>query len=285
MRLILNADDFGKTKSINQAVFELAKLGTLTSTTVLINAPYANEAKQLIDFSNFSIGLHFNLTEGTPENNPAVIPTLVNDSGHFHAHSTLIKKLRSGKISRFEIIIELKAQFNKLENILGKRPSHIDSHQNIHKQWGVAMALIEFGKKNPDLGLRSSRRYIINDGAINRTPTGMGLNRKIKFISTNFYLSILNQKLEKNFVLPKGELHYTSLKKIDFLNWLIETQSIPVAESVFEVPCHPASSIEELQDTKLTEKRLLEYRIMRSEEFKESIAKITLTNFYNLGKQ
>lgn len=40
MKLIINADDFGMTKSVNKAVAELAQLGTLTSTTVMVNMPY-----------------------------------------------------------------------------------------------------------------------------------------------------------------------------------------------------------------------------------------------------
>jgi predicted glycoside hydrolase/deacetylase ChbG (UPF0249 family) len=180
----------------------------------------------------------------------------------------------------------LEAQFNKLEVIIGKRPSHIDSHQNIHKQWGVAMALIDFSKTNPDLGLRSSCRHIINnDGTINKTPKGMTLSKRVKFILTNQYLNILNKKLKPHFVMPDGELHFNTLKKIDFLNCLIETPSIAYSESVFEIPCHPAASADELQNTKLIEKRLLEYQIMQSVEFKIALSKVELTNFYNLKKQ
>jgi len=285
MNLIFNADDFGKTKPINQAVFELAKFGTLTSTTVMVNTPYAYEANLLNDIPNFSIGLHYNLTEGKPISDASKIPSLIDQNGQFFSYPQFILKLRKGKLRKSEMVIELQAQFDKLEEIIGKRPSHIDSHQNIHKQWGVAMALIEFSKTNPNLGLRSSRRYIVFSGAINKTVVGMGFLKKIIFIATNFYLSFLNHKLEKHFILPKGELHHNSLKKIGFLNWLIQTQSLPNSNYIFEAPCHPATNTEELQDTKLTEKRLLEYQIMRSNDFREALSKVTLTNFYNLKKQ
>jgi predicted glycoside hydrolase/deacetylase ChbG (UPF0249 family) len=282
MKLIINADDFGKTKGINQAVFELARFGTLTSTTVMANAPYAADATKLLEFSNFSVGLHFNLTEGKPISNTELVPTLIDENGNFHSYSQFIQKLNNGSINLVEIIIELECQFKLLEQIIGKSPSHIDSHQNIHKQWRLAKALIKFSKKKSKFALRSSRRYIVNNGTIQYRMKESNWIKNLKYLATQYYLYILNKKLENHFILPKGELHYSTLKKNDFLNWLINTQPLPDSVDIYEVPCHPALNTDELNDTKMIQKRLIEFNIMRSIEFKKCLNKVTLVNYNNI---
>jgi len=83
MKLIINADDFGLTRGVNRAVFDLAGRGSLSSTTVLVNQPYASEAVELLKLPNFSVGLHCNLTEGAPISKPESIPFLVDANGAF----------------------------------------------------------------------------------------------------------------------------------------------------------------------------------------------------------
>ena len=67
MRLIINADDFGLSKSISDGIVEGIKKGYITSTTVMANMPYAEYAiNQAIENNINCIGLHINLTVGKP---------------------------------------------------------------------------------------------------------------------------------------------------------------------------------------------------------------------------
>ena len=70
MKTIINADDFGKTQSINSAICECFANGYITSTTLMVNMPFADEAVKLAKENGFweKVGLHLNLTEGIPMN-------------------------------------------------------------------------------------------------------------------------------------------------------------------------------------------------------------------------
>ncbi len=61
MKLIINADDFGLSPGVNEAILELGKLGTVTSTTVMTNMPYYKDIVKLLSLKNIGIGLHCNL--------------------------------------------------------------------------------------------------------------------------------------------------------------------------------------------------------------------------------
>ena len=61
--LIINADDFGYSYSINKGVIEAIENGIVTSTSIMVDAIAADEAKDLTKYPNLSIGLHFELKE------------------------------------------------------------------------------------------------------------------------------------------------------------------------------------------------------------------------------
>jgi predicted glycoside hydrolase/deacetylase ChbG (UPF0249 family) len=58
--LIVNADDFGYSFSINKGIIKGHMDGIITSTTVLVDEIAANEANRLSQYPNLSVGLHFN---------------------------------------------------------------------------------------------------------------------------------------------------------------------------------------------------------------------------------
>ena len=67
MRLIINADDFGLSKSITDGIIEGIKGGYITSTSIMANMEYAEYAvKEAIKNNINCIGLHINLTIGKP---------------------------------------------------------------------------------------------------------------------------------------------------------------------------------------------------------------------------
>ncbi len=283
MNLIINADDFGLTKATNLAIEELAKLGIITSTTVMVNMPYAKEVSSLKTIKVFSIGLHLNFTEGTPLSDPNDIGSLVDKSGRFFSYETFIRKLYYGQIKKADMEIELEAQFRRLEAMIGRKPDHIDSHQNIHKQYLVAKTLLDFGKRNPGLGLRNPQRFFLKEHnasthIFDKSGNGIGL-KHIRAKIINRYFKWLASKYKTVFALPDGELHHPSHKKIDFLNWVISCSNLPQTDAVFEIPCHPAMSSEGLGSSKLTDKRVKEYELMRSDDFLNALSKFTLLSF------
>jgi chitin disaccharide deacetylase len=83
-RLIVNADDFGRSASINQAVLRAHREGILTTASLMVNEPACEEAVALArETPTLGVGLHLTLLCGHAALAPAQIPGLVNANGEF----------------------------------------------------------------------------------------------------------------------------------------------------------------------------------------------------------
>ena len=64
-RLIVNADDFGRSSSINEAVIRAHREGILTSASLMVNEPAFDEAVKLArENPKLGVGLHLTLLMG-----------------------------------------------------------------------------------------------------------------------------------------------------------------------------------------------------------------------------
>src|SRR5690606_26919643 len=284
MKLIINADDFGLTEGVNQAIIDLAAIGTLSSTTVMVNMPFANQAIKLKEYPSFSIGLHFNVKVCKSILNVQNCSSLVDTESNFYTYSTSIKKLKNGAIKQEHILEELQAQYNKLTEILNCSPSHIDSHQNIHKQIQLAKILIHFSnQKTPQkLKIRLPKRYLVNNYGFTSNLKRKNFIFKFNYFLSNLYLEYLSKKYANHFLTTAGELHFNTLKKVDIFNWIINTEKKIDGANVYEIPCHPAVDVSGLSKSKLTDKRLVEYKALSSPSFKKAINKFELLSFNDL---
>jgi predicted glycoside hydrolase/deacetylase ChbG (UPF0249 family) len=132
MQLIINADDFGLTSGVNRGIIDCHLAGSVTSTTLLVNMPAADEAAQLARLHPaLGVGLHFNLTLGAPSAPVDEVRSLVDGQGLFHRRSVAERMAISGRFVPLEVERELLAQFHRFK-ALGLTPTHIDSHQHIH---------------------------------------------------------------------------------------------------------------------------------------------------------
>lgn len=106
--LIVNADDFGYSYSINKGIIEAHTKGIVTSTSVMVDTIAADEARDLTKFPDLSVGLHFELKE------------VVN------------------------VDAELKRQLDKFVAIVGKSPDHIDTHKRHTTDEGIKEVLEDY---------------------------------------------------------------------------------------------------------------------------------------------
>ena len=96
--LILNADDYGWNRATDEAVDRLAGLGTLSSTTVMVNMPCAEDVIGLQRaHPHLGIGVHLTLTQGEPVSPRSEVPTLIGDDGDFLPLDELTRRLRRQK--------------------------------------------------------------------------------------------------------------------------------------------------------------------------------------------
>jgi chitin disaccharide deacetylase len=106
--LIVNGDDFGASPGINRGIIEAHCRGILTSTSLMVNACWSEEAAVLSRaVPDLSVGLHVHLmSEGKN-------PTADYDDS---------------------CRAELHRQLSYFHELVGRPPTHIDSHHNIHRQ-------------------------------------------------------------------------------------------------------------------------------------------------------
>lgn len=127
-RLIVNADDFGRTRGVNAGVLEAHLFGIVTSATVMVLEPAAEEgvAEAFRRAPNLAFGLHFALTGGgLPASSPERVPSLLVDGRFPRSAAELPSEITAEEVSR-----ELEAQIFLFEKMTGRPPTHLDSHHH-----------------------------------------------------------------------------------------------------------------------------------------------------------
>jgi len=128
MKLVVNADDFGFSKSINRGIINAFKIGIVSSTTIMMNMPSVNHAIKLYKENiGLGLGVHLNITEGKPLEGK--LYSLIKENGEFHSIHDFKQLART---KQDQIYKELRAQINRLISE-GINPTHLDNHHFIHK--------------------------------------------------------------------------------------------------------------------------------------------------------
>lgn len=135
--VVFNADDFGVSPGVNQAIIAAHRQGVLNSASIMMNAPYVDEAIALArDNPGLRLGIHLNLTaqrNQRPLSPLETIPLLVNAGGLLrHGFCSLLAlSLLRGRALREQAEREMRAQID-LALSRGITPSHLDSHRHVH---------------------------------------------------------------------------------------------------------------------------------------------------------
>ena len=127
-RLVVNADDFGRTPGVNAGVVEAHLHGIVTSATVMVLEPAAEEgvADARRRAPRLSLGLHFALTGGgLPASSPDRVRSLLIDGRFPRLPADFPNDLSADEIAR-----ELDAQIFLFGKMAGGPPSHLDSHHH-----------------------------------------------------------------------------------------------------------------------------------------------------------
>jgi predicted glycoside hydrolase/deacetylase ChbG (UPF0249 family) len=115
--LIVNADDFGQSAGINAGIIKAHEHGVLTSASMMVRWPAAGEAATYARANpSLSIGLHADFGEWAFENDEwvpvyEVVP---------HEDEAVIEA-------------ELRRQLESFRSLVGRDPTHLDSHQHVHR--------------------------------------------------------------------------------------------------------------------------------------------------------
>ncbi len=107
--LIVNADDFGYGAAVNRGIAETIDRGIVSSVGLMVNTPGTAEAVSMARARpQLSLGLHANFTNEAQRlvefDDPAVCRAA------------------------------LREQFDRFCDLVGRKPTHLDSHQHIHRR-------------------------------------------------------------------------------------------------------------------------------------------------------
>jgi hopanoid biosynthesis associated protein HpnK len=131
--LILNADDFGLTRGVNEGIIRAHREGVLTSATLMATGPAFEDAVERAKATpTLGVGCHLVLTGGMAIAPQEKIPSLADSEGCLPKSLTnFVVRLSSGRIRTREIEIELRAQIEKIRSA-GIEPTHCDTHKHTH---------------------------------------------------------------------------------------------------------------------------------------------------------
>ncbi|MFA1574661.1 MULTISPECIES: carbohydrate deacetylase [Vibrio] len=241
MKLILNADDFGLTETVNHGIVECFKAGVVKSTTIMMNQPGTQHAIELYHQGLVpEVGLHFTVTAGKPLSAPELVPSLVDDQGNFLDKAALFNKV---DVVEGEVVLELNAQYQAAINA-DLKINHIDSHHfgGVFKPLKAA-----FTRSANTIGLPVRRiDNIVNgqDSLLVPTPNAFDM----RFFDDGVSLSNLQDiLLSYQTAMPNGTV---------------------------ELMCHPSLSVdEELKSLSgYSDKRVEEHQLLTSPELKQWLA-------------
>lgn len=141
-RLIVNADDLGRTRGINAGVFEAHSQGILTSATLMVNYEPARDVATLLEEApSLGLGLHVALTGGPPTLPAEQVPSLVDGQGRLPAKPEGLVAADPREIAR-----ETRAQLERFRELIGADPTHFDSHHHSHRIPAVCDAVTELAR-------------------------------------------------------------------------------------------------------------------------------------------
>ena len=145
-RLIVNADDFGRAAGVNAGILRAHRDGIVTATTLMVGAPAAREAAGIARTTpSLDIGVHLTITYGRPVSDPATVPSLVEPDGSFPRVPAAF--LGTGRADRDEALVEYRAQLAKTRELIGRDPTHLDSHHWVHDEPALEWAIVALARE------------------------------------------------------------------------------------------------------------------------------------------
>lgn len=144
MKLIINADDYGLSKSISDGIILGIREGYITSTSIMANMTWAEYAIQkALEYNIDCIGLHINLTVGKPilKND-----NLINNNGYFYYNK---EQIENPKLTYQDAYNEIMAQVNAISNYSdGKlKIDHLDTHHHLMDNPNIKQAIVDIAQK------------------------------------------------------------------------------------------------------------------------------------------
>lgn len=140
----MNADDLGRTEGVDRGILHAHREGIVTSATLMANSPDAAHAGAAARTArSLDVGVHLVLTFARPLSDPRRVRSLVTETGEFPRASAL----PAMKVDAEEALGEFRAQYARTKELIGREPTHLDSHHWVHDLPALEWALGELARE------------------------------------------------------------------------------------------------------------------------------------------
>jgi predicted glycoside hydrolase/deacetylase ChbG (UPF0249 family) len=130
-QLVVNADDFGASSGTNQGILRAHAAGIVTSTSLMVRHTAATEAPDAARaHPRLGFGLHVDLGEWVYQD---------------ERWSELYRVVDLNDAAA--VTAEVERQYRIFRQIMGREPTHIDSHQHVHRDGHARQAVVNLGNR------------------------------------------------------------------------------------------------------------------------------------------
>ena len=129
--LVINADDFGLSRGVNSGIARAYESGIVTSASLMVRWPAAAEAAEWARaHPSLGVGLHFDIGEWACSD------------GKWRILYQVVSPRDGGAVAG-----ELERQLDTFRLLMGCDPTHLDSHQHVHRWDGIRESALQAAKK------------------------------------------------------------------------------------------------------------------------------------------
>ena len=238
-QLVVNADDFGYTRDVNDGIIAAHQRGILTATTLMANGAAFDHAVELASVNpELDVGCHLVLVGGRSLlRSGQALPVDVPE---------FLRRLAFRQISPYD---ELRAQVERIVSS-GIRPTHLDTHKHTHLMFPVLDAVARLSE---EFGIRWVRRpfdFPLSGGK--PTPAAKRMvSQGLGILRSQFHKRLAARGCRTTDYFAGFQL--TGYLRVEELVALVRV----LPEGLTEFMCHPGYCTDELRGSKT---RLKEHR-------------------------
>lgn len=240
--LIINADGYGFTAGVTNAIEQCIEYGTVSSVSANINFPHAEGLRDLVKrHPSLSVGCHLNPVVGSPVSRPEEIPSLINDKGEFW-YRMFQKRFSQGLINTRELRGELLAQIQRTRGLAGGSFTHVDFHMGLHRLPGLYPIFLDVAELSGAGRIRTHKYRLGMERTNPRLAHILHLLKGPTRIPKYLYnLHLRRRALQRGLRMPDAWIEITAMmsnpERITVKNYLTMLKNLPDGCSEFVV--HP----------------------------------------------
>jgi predicted glycoside hydrolase/deacetylase ChbG (UPF0249 family) len=275
--LIVNADDLGWTDGVNRGIVEAFRNGIVTSTSLLANGvAFASGVAAAKSALGLGVGVHLNLSDGSPVADRETVTSLLNEEGLFAGgpENLLLRRARRG-LPLNEVEAEWDAQIQKVRDA-GIALTHVDGHKHVHMLPGLFEIALRLAKRHDIGAIRvsleaSSLRAALSAGNMQRA--GTVLKQGVQARGLKLLARDAREQAERAGIATAD--YFCGIAQTGELTLAGVTQFLrTLPEGTTELMCHPGYADAALQKTatRLQDSRQTELAIFTNTEIRNLVA-------------